>query len=96
METLKQLYYYPIVIVAASTVGGIGLETFIAFMADHSVIVVCIAAAGELLELSYFCAMGTIIEMSVSKVCPSTFISPIIRNLLACSVRSLLQRIIVH
>lgn len=65
MERLQKLYYYPIVIFALSTVGGVGLGLCIILTAEEMEIGIYVSVVVQLIELGRFCAMGALIEICV-------------------------------
>lgn len=66
LDQLRQIYYYPIAIIAVTTVCCSGFEAFIIISAKFLVIIMYIAIVGQFMELACFCTMGTLVEISVS------------------------------
>lgn len=66
MRQLQQLYYYPTAIVVAASVGSIGYKIYVVLASTEVPVILYIGIVAELLELSYYCAIGTIAENCVS------------------------------
>lgn len=65
MEKLKRMYYYTIAIVVVAAVGSIGLKVYIVFAMDSRLMFNYVICAAELIELAYYCAIGSLIDICV-------------------------------
>lgn len=65
MERVQQMYYYPFAIVFAVAVGSIGYKIYASFTVHGVPLMIYIVIVVELIELAWFCAMGTVVDICV-------------------------------
>lgn len=70
MKNLQQLYYVPILIIVSLSVGNIGLQIYTNLTVDKVIFFLCLTTFGELAELGYNCAMGTLVDLCVRIITP--------------------------
>lgn len=66
MDQLVRLYHYPMAIVVATAIGGIGYKVFAILTTDAIPVGLFIMIAVEMVELSYLCGIGTVVDVCVS------------------------------
>lgn len=65
MNNLTHTYYYALAVIIGITVISVALKIFVSMAIDCIPVLIMITVT-ELIELAYFCAMGTLVDICVS------------------------------
>lgn len=80
MDHLRDIYYYPLLIITAVAVAGIGSKVYAALTNDTIPLMLVFIAMIELVELGHFCALGTIVDIFVRTSSTSCFLMCYLRT----------------
>lgn len=64
MNDLNDTYYYALAVIVSVSVGSVATKIFVSITIDFMPVLIIVTIA-EFVELAYFCAMGTLVDICV-------------------------------